>query len=1268
MSLFSSRKEPFSTDLNSTLYGYNVQTSLQGVSIALIYGQVRLPGNVLWTGDWQATPLSGSGKLFSKGSSGKGGSNGQQFDYKTAIIIGLCQGPITSLGHIWVNKIQYNINTSTETYTVPSSGVITPINALKSVSDIGTAIVRPYSVTADDYGSPGPVTLTGEQLTPLTLLMFGTPGADQYTYDPTTGVYTFSTANVGQTVQINYVWADDDSSYDGNPTTQLNFALFTGDQGQAPWGYLTSNHPDQALGYSELAYIANQLVDLGSAGVLQNYSFEVTGFFPFTAGITDANPAVIIPDFLSHPLHGAGFPSANIGDLTQMSNSCIANGIFISPLINQQKTAASYIEDWCKIANCAPVWSEGLLKFIPYGDTTVVGNGVTYVPNTTPIYDLDDDDFITKKVGQSGIKVNRPSVRDAYNTVTVEWCNRGNQYNNEPIEEKDDYSISQYGYRPAPNLQLDAIKSQDVAQQVANIALKNLVYKRNTYVFMVSAIKYCLLEPMDLITVSDFYLGLDKTPVRITNIDEDDELILTITAEEFPWGTATATLNPKQSTAPSGPGYFSKPGSVNAPIFFEATAEMTQDVLYTLLIALSGYKNWGGCNVHVSTDGGNSYTNIGTQKGSSTMGLLTAPLPSHIDPDTTDTLAVNLTESLGELTTYTQAQADKFLSLILVDQELLAYETATMTGSYLYNINYLRRGVYDTGILAHPTNAPFAVMDTGVFSWVYTQDMIGRTLFFKFTSFNEAGQLEEPIANVEAYPYFIHGPITPYPLACNDFPNTPTLSVAAGAALRSPSFGLKLSSYINPGGVAFNQLVVTTTSIPNVFSSATQPPTISLTSASTGGTIPGNQVVTVGVYVQGPDGLYTVLAQASLGLSPATNTNTVTVHVVFANPSTDVGFAVITIDPDEGWFGSGPTIPMVGSSYTFTSIGALNTPVPIADYDHLVIEARTAIKYGVWGGAVGTIVNNMDGTSTITFLNPDGSNASDWPINQFQGRIITCYANIDPTMSVPLADAIVISSGVTSVTTVNLVGIVGVGDQIACQMQATSFSSTTIGDSNILISSFGSPLPLIPHAWIGQLIKIIAGTGANTTPTVIADNTTDTFTMATPFEITPDATSVFILLNASVEYITKTGPLAIPDFVTEVTQAITVSDDWRHFFVQVFIADSNGDISLPEWSPFRLIFSNGLPPNLSTRKTILADYTVMVSDQVILCDTTAGPITVTLLSAIVMAGQILYIKKITSDGNSVTVLPAAGDNIDGNPSVVLATLNDNIELLGNGSD
>jgi hypothetical protein len=117
---------------------------------------------------------------------------------------------------------------------------------------------------------------------------------------------------------------------------------------------------------------------------------------------------------------------------------------------------------------------------------------------------------------------------------------------------------------------------------------------------------------------------------------------------------------------------------------------------------------WGGCNVWVSLDGGNSYgvAPVGIIEASARIGTLTATLPLTADPDTTDTLAVSLAASLGTLNSTSANGRDSFVTGCLVDSEIVSYLTATLTGANAYNLTNLRRGATARRLpLTHPAPA-----------------------------------------------------------------------------------------------------------------------------------------------------------------------------------------------------------------------------------------------------------------------------------------------------------------------------------------------------------------------------------------------------------------------------------------------------------------------------------------------------------------------------------------------------------------------------------
>jgi hypothetical protein len=226
-----------------------------------------------------------------------------------------------------------------------------------------------------------------------------------------------------------------------------------------------------------------------------------------------------------------------------------------------------------------------------------------------------------------------------------------------------------------------------------------------------------------------------------------------------PIGVGTATLYPRQSSAgapTSNP--LVDPGNTSSPIIFEPPALLSDGRREIWLIA-SGAANWGGCQIWVSIKG-DTYAMAGTLYRGARQGVLSASLPSHADPDTADTLAVDLTESQGQLLSGTQDDADNFVTLCYCDGELVSYETATLTASYKYNLSYLRRGVYGTAIGSHSSGANFARFgpsDPSLFRYRYPSNFIGHTIQMKLPSFNIFGQALQSLAGLTPSTYVLTG-------------------------------------------------------------------------------------------------------------------------------------------------------------------------------------------------------------------------------------------------------------------------------------------------------------------------------------------------------------------------------------------------------------------------------------------------------------------------------------------------------------------------------
>jgi hypothetical protein len=579
-----------------------------------------------------------------------------------------------------------------------------------------------------------------------------------------TTTYTYSAAVImglceGQVQAFGQMWID--KNIHTSPASK-GFSMFYGTTPQSPWSWMTTYYPSRAIGYQALAYCACANYDLGNQASLGNHSFEITGLGTLQNG-TDVNVIDVITDFCNNVNYGAMFPY--LGTTALARDYAQANGLFIAPLLDVQKTAADWLKQFAMIANAGLVWSNGLLKIIPYGDQVVTGNGVTYTPVVTVQYNLTDDDFQPQSGGDP-IMVTRVKQVDAFNSVQIEYANRNNQYNLEPAEVKDQANIEIYGLRKMSPMTLHEICVPQVAKTVAQTALQRQLYIRNTFNFVLTW-KYCLLEPMDIVTLTDSQLGLNQTLARIVSIEETFDGLLTVSAEEMPFGVAQPAWYAQPTVNGYSPNFNAPAPSTNTPIIFAPPMELATSTLELWLAACGPVASgWGGCNVLVSSDG-NTYGQAGVIHGSARMGVLNGVLASGVDPDTAHTLRVNLSSSIGVLFSGTQADADSFHTLCYVDGEFLSYQNATLTSANNYDLTYLRRGAYKSAIASHVGGAAFARLDDAIFKLPYTADQIGKTIYVKLQSFNQFQGGIQDIATLTAFPVVVPSP--PPPVAVTNF-------------------------------------------------------------------------------------------------------------------------------------------------------------------------------------------------------------------------------------------------------------------------------------------------------------------------------------------------------------------------------------------------------------------------------------------------------------------------------------------------------------------
>lgn len=547
---------------------------------------------------------------------------------------------------------------------------------------------------------------------------------------------------------------------------QLALSFASGTPGQPTWSHLSANHPAQALGYTSTALLYSANFALTNNAEVENHTFEVDAKLQFGSGVVDADPAAIVQDLLTNAQYGSAFPVGNLSGLTEYSDYCRAMGLFISPAFTQQLEAREHLKTITDMTNAACVWSEGMLKIIPYGDEAVSGNGATYTPNLTPVYDLTDDDYIVGSLGEDPVKCMRRTPADAFNQVQVEYLNRANAYNVEIVEAKDQANIERFGLRPRDPVKMHGICEAAVARRAAQLQLQRSLYVRNEYEFRLGW-KYVLLEPMDLVTLTDEGLGLNRTPVRIISVEEDSEGLLSLRAEDYPFGVASATLYPTEAGAGFAADYNAAPGNVAAPVFFEPPIELATATGLEVWCAVSGQPGtagdlWGGCHVWASIDG-ETYKQVGTVRGGARYGTTTAALASN-----GTSVPVALAGRGGQMLSGTAQDAQLLNTLCWLGTpaggEFVAHTTATLTAPNAYTLGGLVRGAYTTPVVAHANGQQFVRVDDAICKGdPLDVAMIGQPLYFKFCSFNAYGGGTQTLAEVQAYSYTITGSMVKLP-------------------------------------------------------------------------------------------------------------------------------------------------------------------------------------------------------------------------------------------------------------------------------------------------------------------------------------------------------------------------------------------------------------------------------------------------------------------------------------------------------------------------
>ena len=525
---------------------------------------------------------------------------------------------------------------------------------------------------------------------------------------------------------------------------KLNLTLFNGIPGQEPWEY-TKNFPDMqdhVLPYSGLAYLAGRY-ELGNSASLPQLGFEVAGLLTETGDGIDANPADIAKLILTDESNGIGLDESCIdtASLNNFRQYCRAADLLFSPTFTDQAKAVDTLKTIFEATNTIYFWSQNKLKFVPRCDSVVSGTRGTYTPDLTPLYDLDENDFIELDDGAL-ITFERANRSETYNHQEVKFLNRANQYNEELAEFKIQTDINRRGLRSASQKDYSFICTKERAEYVAQILAQESLLGRTTYHFSLDW-SFCLLEPGDIVTLSDEYLGLKKMLVRIETVEEQDDYTIKFTAKQITGSSTAAKYETISYERPSITTNES-PDRTNAPLIYKLPERQA------LAIAVCGTgAQWGGCDVWVSLDG-EIYTYLASIDSPSRYGRLLTDLSAG-----GDSVDVALYNADLKLLSLSDTAAQNNAAQVKIDDEWLSYQNAVLIAAGQYRLSGLRRGIFNTVAADHRQGSEFVRHDEYNYVYDYIKSYEGRLIHIILPAKNVFGNATQALEECQAYSFQI---------------------------------------------------------------------------------------------------------------------------------------------------------------------------------------------------------------------------------------------------------------------------------------------------------------------------------------------------------------------------------------------------------------------------------------------------------------------------------------------------------------------------------
>ncbi len=714
----------------SSLGDFQFPTAQEGRAIPVVFGTCKISGgNTVWWGDLTKSPVKQKSGLFASTTVG--------FKYYLGIQYALCQGPIDALVSLECDKRVLAF--SSDTGSDPRVVYVNEQNLFGGTPTGQGGLAGEIRIYRGTDTQPSDDYLSQKQ----TATAFQESGGDVPAYSGTgNGGLSFISAgrsSVDETITITATgsfYLDDktqpmygarkfdvigsvsgrisddlhhDVAYEGYAfgSSKINFTISGGSIDFVPGDHwtITTLAARQSPTYKGLCYAVFKSFYVGVSSSPRPFDFTVRRCpDPLSMGASfanlggDANPAFAVYDILTNRRYGLGVLPARIDATSfQYAATLLKNeGLGVSMLFDSPQTADQLVGEILRHA-------DGVL----YVD---MQTGLWTIKLARGDYDPATIDEITVDECQS-VKFSRASWEETSNQVTLNYIDRGNDFNKRTVKQEDNANIAMSGEVRTEDVTFNGLSNSSTAAIVAARCLMGFTYPLSKITVVVNrkAWKWRVGGVFKL-----FWVPLGLTIVfRIIRIGygEIADGKISIDAVEDIFGLAYTFYDPPPSS-----GWVDPTGAPTAPASQQLEESPLQlapsSAIYVLTLVARSEGTDHGYQVFQPVGGSDTETN--EVSAFAPIGLLLgAYLATAPALDATGFKLQLGGVDLSLLESTDGGGLNLGTNLALIDEEIVSWETATFNSDGTISISNVIRGVFDTVPADHSSGSKVVFLSDG---------------------------------------------------------------------------------------------------------------------------------------------------------------------------------------------------------------------------------------------------------------------------------------------------------------------------------------------------------------------------------------------------------------------------------------------------------------------------------------------------------------------------------------------------------------------------